>query len=205
MQIKKFIADYIVKPFKRFPYLGRQRFWVLYWAYRLTGWHIRHKEWDWVLEYFPELHNEEQHITVLDVGSTSSLFIYELDYRGYNIWGSDIRPYQCHFEKFCVGDICKWSEDTRYNLITCISVLEHIGNKGKGNIVKQKIAIRKMIHHLEVGGRLILTCPTKEFAIGHIWHGFTRTDIESMLPSNARIYEYTERAGQLCLCIGRDS
>jgi len=48
-----------------------------------------------------------------------------------------------------------------------------------------------------------LTTPTKEFSIGHIWHGFTYSTIENILPDISIIMEYTEKAGQICMSITR--
>ena len=78
-----------------------------------------------------------------------------------------------------------------------------MGNGGKGNLTKQKKAIDNMCASLKQGGRLLLTCPTKEFAQGHPWHGFSHLEIKLLLPNTARIIEATERAGQICMAIER--
>src|SRR3990167_827056 len=86
----KTIATHLARKFKRFPYFGRQRFWILYWAYRLTGWHIRHEEWDFVLKYLPKLHNEKQKISIMDFGCCRNLFCHEVVARGYTLAGVDL-------------------------------------------------------------------------------------------------------------------
>ena len=207
---KKLLADTIVKWFKSCGILGRQRFWLLYWAYRITGWHIRHKEWDFVLEYLPRL-GDWQDVHVLDVGCSRNLFLYEIKARGYFCCGIDLEPSLYDFSRDLIStsildvrdsELMANSFTRRFSFVTCISVLEHIENN-------QDIALKNMIHALKVGGRLLLTIPTKEFAQGHPWHGFDITDIEKMLLDGsfttkfARIIEYTERAGQLCLAIER--
>jgi len=196
--LKKLIADYIVKPFKAFPYFGRFRFWCLYWAYRITGWHIRNKEWDFILEYLPYL-MKGQKVSVLDVGCCRNLLCHEIVHRGYILTGFDIEDFSGSypgrfFKKYDITRVPSRDKD----FVICISVLEHIE-------LNQKRAIYNMIESLKIGGRLLLTIPTHEFAQGHTWHGFNCKEIEDMLPSNAVIFEYTERAGQLCLCIGRVS
>ncbi len=195
--MKSLIAKYIVKPFKAFPYFGRFRFWCLYWAYRLTGWHIRHKEWDFVFEYLPKLGNWQK-VLVLDVGCARNLFCHEVVARGYELYGFDI-------EETCFdypGTFIRWDirekNILKVDFITCISVLEHI-EEGKDK------ALESMIFSLKIGGRLILTIPTKEFAQGHPWEGFNCQDLEELLPDNCNVNEYTERAGQLCLAIERTS
>lgn len=193
---KSLIAKYIVKPFKAFPYFGRFRFWCLYWAYRLTGWHIRHKEWDFVLEYLPKL-GSWQSVKLLDVGCSRNLFCFEITSRGYSLTGFDLEKPKIKYPgKFYYNDITKCTWNSIFNLITCISVLEHI-EEGKDK------ALNNMIQSLKVGGRLLLTIPTHEFAQGHPWHGFTYKELMSLLPDNAMIIDYTERAGQLCLAIER--
>lgn len=99
---------------------------------------------------------------------------------------------------FSKQDIKDWRPFGYFDFITCISVLEHI-EEG------QDEAIAAMIGALKIGGRLLLTIPTHEFAQGHPWHGFNTRDLNALLPKNCGVAEYTERAGQLCLCIVRTS
>ena len=198
MYLKSLIANKLVKPFKAFPFFGRQRFWMLYWAYRLTGWHIRHKEWDFVLEYLPPL-MKRQDISVLDVGCSRNLFCYEVKARDYKLFGVDLEfpnfnyPGEFHIRDITVGH--NLFQDC-FEFVTCISVLEHIKEH-------RDRALNNMIHALIIGGRLLITIPTKEFAQGHDWEGFTLKSLEDLLPRNSRVIEYTERAGQLCLSIER--
>ena len=190
------ITKYVVKPFKAFPYFGRFRFWCLYWAYRITGWHIRHKEWDFVLEYLPRL-GDWQIVRVLDVGCSRNLFCHEVKARGYYLFGVDLEKPNFKFPaRFKIHDIREPVGEGYFHFVTCISVFEHIEDD-------QPKALLNMVDSLKISGRLLLTIPTKEFAQGHPWSGFSYTDIELMLPVNAMIREYTEKAGQLCLAIER--
>lgn len=199
---KCYVSLTVVRWFKMFPYFGRTRFWILYWAYRLTGWHIRHEEWDFVLNYLPQLH-KWQKVFVMDVGCSRSLFVHELAGRGYRVAGMDLEPFQGRFpynkqpHGFFLGDIRNCQNRNIYNFVTCISVLEHI----KEN---KKLALENMINLIVIGGRVLITIPTNEFAQGHEWHGFYRKHFEQiLLPENARIIEYTERAGQICMALER--
>lgn len=202
--LKSFLANKIVNPFKKFPYFGRQRFWALYWAYRLTGWHIRHKEWDWILEYLPKFHNRHQYVQLLDVGCSRNLFCYEIKHRGYHLSGIDVEVPDFKYPGiFRIADITDKSFDKKYDFITCISVLEHIGREGRGSFQEQEVAVINMCESLKPGGRLLLTIPTREFAQGHIWHGFASSEIWDMLPKGFQVHECIERAGQYCFCIGR--
>ncbi len=200
--IKAFIANTAVRWFKNLGFFGRQRFWVLYWAYRLTGWHIRFAEWDFVLEYLPELHDKMPNVApkLLDVGCAKSLFSCEVIHRGYLYSGIDVNSSEIYFPKygFKNQDIRTYTpKNANYNFVTCISVLEHI-ETGKED------ALRNMVNILIVGGRLLLTIPTKEFAQqGHPWEGFTYTSLKELLPNNCVIIDYCERAGQICCAIER--
>lgn len=195
--MKSQIAKYIVKPFKAFPYFGRFRFWCLYWAYKLTGWHVRSKEWDFVLEYLPKL-GSWQNVKVLDVGCSRNLFCHEIVARGYVLYGFDIEEMYFDYPGIFIRWDIRNQNVIKSDFITCISVLEHI-EEGKDK------ALGSMINSLKIGGRLLLTIPTHEFAQGHPWHGFNYKDVRELLPNNCTIIEYTERAGQLCLAIERTS
>ena len=207
--MKTFLSKTIVMWYKRLGFAGAARWRLLYWTYKIwPGLHIRHKEWDWVLEYLPTL-GKWQNVTVFDVGSTSSLFIYETMRRGYITIGSDIKDYQEKIKPTLMYVFIKHDITTdprrimaRYNpfdFITCISVLEHIPCE------KQADAVKNMLTLLKTGGRLLLTIPTKEYAQGHPWSGFTYNLItEAILnKKDGHILEYTERAGQICVVIGK--
>ena len=195
-KVKTFLANTIVKKFKSLGFCGALRFKMLYWAYRITGWHIRADVWDWVLEYLPKL-DKWQQFKVLDIGTTSSLFIYELKKRGYRTYGLDIRPYQEKLKRiaFILKDITiKHKFVENFDFITCISVLEHTKYPYK--------AVETMALNLKRGGRLLLTIPTKEYAQGHEWEGFSYEDfLKEIVSSNFHIAEYTERKGQICACL----
>lgn len=193
--MKSLIAKYIVKPFKSFPYFGRFRFWCLYWAYKVTGWHIRHHEWDFVLKYLPSL-EAGQRVRVLDVGCSRNLFCYEVTGRGYELMGVDLeKPKVGKYPgSFWQGDIKELSETyNNFDFVTCISVLEHI-EEG------EHFCIEKMMSALKYGGRLLLTIPTEQFAIGHPWEGFNGKDIQNLF-RDYPIRNWQEAAGQHLLCI----
>lgn len=194
--MKSLIANTLVKWFKSLPYFGRFRFWCLYWAYRITGWHIRHKEWDFVLEYLPKLANWQK-VSILDVGCSRNLFCYEVVARGYKLTGFDLEEYDGKYPgNYFNLDIRRGKGNGDGDFVTCISVLEHIETG------KEK-ALNNMILSLKIGGRLLITIPTKEFAQGHDWEGFTIKSFEALLPKNCVINCCVERAGQYCMAIER--
>ena len=196
--MKAFLANTIVHWFKRIPFAGRFRFKCLYWAYRITGWHIRHREWDFVLDYLPKL-DKWQNVSVLDVGCAKSLFCHEVIARGYELIGLDLdKPSFKYPGKFYQGNIVKFRLTKGVDFITCISVFEHVERK------EQQRALYDMMVNLKLGGRLILTIPTHEFAQGHPWNGFNSNDLNKLLPEDFHgVLEYTERAGQICCSIER--
>ncbi len=199
--LKTFLSKTVVLWFKRLGFAGALRWRMLYWAYKIwPGLHIRDAEWDWVLNYLPKV-DKNQYITALDVGATSSLFMYELLRRGYVMAAMDIRPYQEKVSSsifFIEHDIRKPRLGLRngFDFITCISVLEHIDNR--------KEALKNMVDMLRYyGGTLLLTIPTATYAQGHPWSGFTLGYLRDILPKNTLIKECTERKGQICMAIER--
>jgi 2-polyprenyl-3-methyl-5-hydroxy-6-metoxy-1,4-benzoquinol methylase len=96
---------------------------------------------------------------LLDVGSGKSAFPYmtyncgiettALDkYKGYWDMMSN-RHY--HVEK---GDICNYEKEEKYDMVTCIGVLEHISD--------YKLAVKNMAKALVKDGHLVMTFPYHE-------------------------------------------
>jgi SAM-dependent methyltransferase len=111
-------------------YFGRARFLLLALIYKVLpclGFdYCRLIEWDFVLRNLPK-----GRLRVLDVGTTSSLFIYELAGRNYDTYAIDPRPYAERLPrriKFFQYDIVAtpFPEDF-FDALTAISVIEHIG------------------------------------------------------------------------------
>lgn len=104
-------------------------------------------------------------IKILDVGCYFSNFPIQLASMGYSVDGIDFMDYQLTHPnfKFIKGDITKINLPRNYyDIITCISTLEHIGLTVWGendNIEADSIAIAKMHSILKVGGRVIVTVP----------------------------------------------
>jgi SAM-dependent methyltransferase len=126
------IANYLANKIKNIKsgYLGRVRFLLIYFIYHflpLFGFdYSRLIEWRFILKNLPK----NKKLRILDVGCTSSLFIYELARYG-KVFGVDARPY---FEnlpktiKFLQCDVSKTPfPDNYFDCITAISVIEHIG------------------------------------------------------------------------------
>jgi len=105
--------------------------------------------------------------TVLDVGPGKTAFPHLLWSCGFSVTAIDKNddpwsalfqhgsPYNRHFDVM-TDDITKPSLRSRFDAITCISVLEHIPD--------HDAAMQQMFSLLEPGGHLILTCPYNESA-----------------------------------------
>jgi len=149
-----------------------------------------------------------QNVKVLDVGCAKSLFIYELAHRGYETWGIDINGYQEKVPKdikIYKGNIINFKMTNEADFITCISVLEHLPIKP--NYSEHERVLYWILRNLKIGGRILLTIPTQEYAQRHPWLGYTHKILKDILCGMGGvagiIIEQTERAGQLCVVIER--
>ena len=105
--------------------------------------------------------------TVLDVGPGKTAFPHLLWSCGFSVtaidknedpWSALLQHgslYNRHFD-VTTDDITSTSLQSRFDAITCISVLEHIPD--------HDTAMQQMFSLLEQGGHLILTCPYNESA-----------------------------------------
>lgn len=206
MKIKDFLANTVVNWYKRLGFCGVLRFRILQLAYKLfpcIG--SRTVEWEFVLNYLYPL-GREKNVCVLDVGSTSSLFIYEIDRRGYTTYGIDQRLYQ---EKLPVRIIFSQLDiiNTGYvsncfDYITCISTIEHIGSGEYGDEVFEngdRKAIKEIHRILKPNGKLLITTHTKIYARYAQFRGYTYDEFVA-LTKGFHIVEYKERKGQILAC-----
>ena len=105
---------------------------------------------------------------VLDVGACESPISLMLASSGYKVWANDTRPY--HFShpnlKNKVGSVTDLTEKNYFDVIICLSVLEHLGLNAYGNPERQdmdRLAIDKMWQLLKPGGKLLLTTPVDKY------------------------------------------
>ncbi len=103
---------------------------------------------------------------ILDVGCCETILPIQLASLGYKVTGLDIRPYDLSHPNFSFvqEDICKTKlPPNKFDLIICVSAIEHIGLDtiyGKSNQKSSdKKAIKSMFSLLKPGGRLLLTTP----------------------------------------------
>lgn len=101
---------------------------------------------------------------ILDVGACESPLSLMLSSMGYKVTALDTRPY--HFShshlKTEVADITEFNTAVKYDVIICLSVLEHIGLAVYGNRRQSGLdqaALKSMFNLLTPGGTLFLTTP----------------------------------------------
>lgn len=108
---------------------------------------------------------------ILDVGCRESMLPLQLASLGYRVYGIDIRefPYTHPNFTFIKGDVCRYDfEDVRFDVVTAVSVLEHIGLESYESKVRRgngdRLALENLHRFLKEGGTLFLTVP---FGVSH--------------------------------------
>lgn len=139
----------IVDWYKSWGFCGWLRFRTLWFAHRFIRNSGLAEQWDFVLKYIPFSKK-----FCLDVGTSGSLFIYELNHRCY-AYGIDLKPYQEDMSYFKIGDITTFNCGN-WHIITMISVLQFLGKKD------QK-AIENIHRLLKPNGLFLLTVPQNKY------------------------------------------
>lgn len=128
----------------------------------------RYIEYPFILENLPQ--NKDNKI--LDIGCTGSMFPLLLQSLGYITYGIDIRDYPLKDKfNFTKGDICHTKfPDDYFDIITAISIIEHIGIGGRwgvnGNGWDDLCAIQEIHRILKPNGMFLMTVPFgKEYKI----------------------------------------
>jgi 2-polyprenyl-3-methyl-5-hydroxy-6-metoxy-1,4-benzoquinol methylase len=102
--------------------------------------------------------------SVLDIGCVSSRLPIQLASMGYRVDGLDTRRYPFthpNFE-FHQSDIFEWKPQEKYDIITLVSVIEHFGLGGYGDIVlpdADRHAIETITAWLKDDGQLLVSLP----------------------------------------------
>ncbi len=100
----------------------------------------------------------------LEFGCTRSELAIQLASLGYKVYGIDLRPYQITHPNFHFyqGNILDFNKNIKFDLITSVSVLEHIGlgayGETEGSDILNKIS-NKLVEWLKPGGKLLITVP----------------------------------------------
>lgn len=130
-------------------------------VFSIMGYHTsRSREYDFAMS---NIHSKSK--VVLDVGSTGSLFPLKLARRGYKVYVVDVREYHEKHPNLTIinMDIKNTSfPNDFFDVITCISSIEHIGLGAYGDPKYEggdKLAMKEFKRILKKDGRLILTTP----------------------------------------------
>lgn len=110
---------------------------------------------------------------LLDIGSSDSMFPGIVADKGFAVTCLDpiAKVAGDSRVKFIEGDIRKTGlSDRQFDVVTCISTLEHIGLPGRYGIIEadpcgERSAMNEMRRLLKPGGRLILTVPFGQYAM----------------------------------------
>ncbi len=122
---------------------------------------------------------------VLDIGSSDSPFPRALADRGFRVTCLEPLPRASADPRIRVlrGDVRRTDlPEGQFDVITCISTLEHIGLPGRYGITEEDPAgeinaMREMHRLLKPGGRLILTVPFGQYAMLPLNRVYTREGI----------------------------
>ena len=141
--------------YKSWGFCGWLRLHPIWLAHRFIGDGLA-EQWDFVCKHLPC----GKQYTALDIGTTFSLFIYELNHRKFKVHSIDLRPYQERLPKkiiFHHKDIFFLDKRLKFDIITMISVLQYIDKKEK--------LFRKVDTHLKENGIFIFTVPTEKMEL----------------------------------------
>ncbi len=125
----------------------------------------RFLEYPFVFEHLPTEKGK-----LLDIGSSGSFFPLMAAALGYQVTGCDIRPYEIlnkltfkNFE-FALRDVLQTPfNNDEFDIITCISTIEHVGLGGRYGAVENERADLDMaqvfLNILRPGGTALITVP----------------------------------------------
>ena len=201
-----FVSDTFVKWFKQIGVLGWVRFRILRIAYKIFWQESpRNGEWDFVLSWLQPL-RKWQNVSVVDVGCTESLLIYELIHRKYDTTGLDQRPYQeVRFFPFYIHDITKQCMSAPFDYVVAISSIEHIGLGAYGDDAKKdgdRKAMKNLAAILKPHGQLIITVPNAHLGTD-TGRGYSYQAFKKLIKDLFFIIHYEERSNQICAVLGK--
>lgn len=157
-------------PIRRFFYLGFSLLTLLTFRIRIWLFGGRILVNERIVEYPQVLRWIRTEGLILDIGCVSSRLPIQLASLGYTVHGLDVRPYFYKHPNFTFfkDDIFNWVPEKSYNIIIMLSVLEHLGLGGYGDIKvadADKQAVDKIASWLSTKGQLIVTVPFGKTAV----------------------------------------
>lgn len=211
------ISQHIVPFYKKARILGWVRFRILRQIYKIFWLNSpRNGEWDFILSWLRPLRVWQKPVSVLDVGSTESLLIYELLHRGYSVTGIDQRPYQEPNEHTIIKDLLQDDLTTvvplegdggknklkGFDYIIACSTVEHIGLQAygedyKGVFEEDRDVMIKLHELLAEDGYFIITVPNKHLGTD-TGRGYSYQEFCAMIKGFYKIVHFTEASNQIC-------
>jgi len=175
-------------------------------------WFHRNFEYDFALKYLADLrYINFTGLSVLDVGCCESLFMFELDYRGYETQGIDTRVYEHKLPRdiiFHQADITNPHfltifKDIKFQYITAISTIEHIGLSVYGNQKIEngdRLAMENLNKVISDSGYLIMTVPNSRWGTDS-GRGYTPKEFSNLVGGLFDIFEISNGGGQICAAL----
>ena len=124
---------------------------------------------------------------VLDVGATESSVCLSLATLGYDVTAVDPRPNPLTHERLRVvaARVEEWDEDTMFDVVLCLSTIEHIGTGAYEQEPTERRAdleAMKKIHQLtRPDGVLVLTTAVGEASVGEGGRVYNREGLDELL------------------------
>lgn len=187
-----------IRPFEfTAPVFDQMKYWLLalkpmstiiFASARLRSWLTRRfvnervVELPWVLGNLPP-----PPVRILDVGACESPLALMLASIGYQVTAVDLRPYPFTHSNLKVvsGDVTKLALSGKFDVVICLSTLEHIGLPvygGRTMLAGDTLAIQRMYHWLKPGGNLLLTVPVaRKYHVGSAWREYDIGTLKSRL------------------------
>lgn len=187
-----------IRPFEfTAPVFDQMKYWLLalkpmstiiFASARLRSWLTRRfvnervVELPWVLGNLPP-----PPVRILDVGACESPLALMLASIGYQVTAVDLRPYPFTHPNLeaVTGDITRWLPAQYYNIIICLSTLEHVGLPVYAGAVMSDgdvRAVKQMWQLLRPGGQLLLTVPlARRYRVRPAWREYDIGTLKSRL------------------------
>jgi 2-polyprenyl-3-methyl-5-hydroxy-6-metoxy-1,4-benzoquinol methylase len=125
--------------------------------------------------------------TILDVGAAESTLAVSLASLGYHVTALDIRPYPLAHPSLetVVSPIQDWSHDEAFDVVICVSTIEHVGlgayGEPQGDEDSDRAAMQRMRELTKPGGLLILTVSLGEAGVDEVQRTYDHAGLQALL------------------------
>ena len=126
---------------------------------------------------------------VLDFGCATSRMPLYLANLGYEVHGLDLRPYPWQHSNlsFFQANIFDWQPPHPYDMILCISTLEHVGlGAYEGDIVEERAdfkALQRLHDWLAPDGQLLLSVPFGQTTENSMYRVYNHAQLQAVTQS----------------------